>query len=69
MLLAVEIMKIITFNVGDTLIMKKPHPCSSVKFKVLRIGSDIRIVCENCKRDITMPREKLEKMVKGVSEE
>ena len=59
-------MKIIKFSVGDTLIMKKKHPCASDAFTVLRVGSDIRIVCQGCKRDLTVQREALEKMIKKV---
>ncbi len=56
----------VKFLVGDTLIMKKKHPCSSVTFKVMRLGSDVRIVCTGCGRDLTLKRETLEKMIKKV---
>ena len=59
-------MQIIHFSVGDTLVLKKKHPCSSDNFKVMRGGSDVRIICKNCGRDLTIPREKLEKMIKKV---
>ncbi len=59
-------MDIVRFSVGDSLLMKKKHPCSSDRFKVIRVGSDIRIKCEGCERDLTLPREKLEKMIKKV---
>lgn len=59
-------MEIIHFSVGDILILKKPHPCSSDAFKVMRGGSDVRIVCQKCSRDLTIPREKIEKMIKKV---
>ena len=59
-------MSIIYFSVGDNLILKKKHPCSSDIFKVMRGGSDVRIVCTKCKRDLTIQREKLEKMIKKV---
>ena len=59
-------MKIIKFSVGDTLIMKKKHPCGSDSFTVMRVGSDIRIVCQGCQRDLTIQREALEKMIKKV---
>lgn len=59
-------MNIIRFSVGDTLILKKNHPCSSNLFKVARVGSDIRIICAKCGRDLTLPREKLEKAIKKV---
>ena len=59
-------MPIIYFSVCDNLILKKKHPCSSDVFKVLRGGSDVRIVCTKCQRDLVIPREKLEKMIKKV---
>ena len=59
-------MPIIYFSVGDNLILKKKHPCSSDVFKVLRGGSDVRIICTKCQRDLTLPRERLEKMIKKV---
>ena len=57
-------MKIIKIDVGDILLMKKPHPCGTDTFEVLRIGSDIRIKCTGCGRDVTVPRIKLEKNIK-----
>ena len=59
-------MAIIHFSVGDQLVLKKKHPCSSDTFKVMRGGSDVRIICLGCKRDLTVEREKLEKMIKKV---
>ena len=59
-------MDIIKFEVGDILVMKKKHPCGGNCFKVLRCGSDIRVECTLCKRDMTLPREKLEKNIKAV---
>ena len=58
----------IKLSVGDKILMKKKHPCSSDLFSVLRVGSDIRIVCTGCGRDITLPRESVEKMIKRVIE-
>lgn len=59
-------MNIIRFNVGDILEMKKEHPCGGNRFEVLRTGSDIRIKCSLCGRDMTVPRVKLEKNIKKV---
>ena len=59
-------MNIVHFQVGDTLLMKKPHPCGSYTFRVLRVGSDIRILCLSCSRDVTVQRIKLEKNIKKV---
>ena len=57
---------IIRFSVGDTLEMKKDHPCGARLFEVKRVGSDIRVVCRGCGRDMTVPRIKLEKGIKRV---
>lgn len=57
-------MNIPTINVGDLIEMKKPHPCGSKSFKVLRVGADIKIVCQGCERALTIDRLKLEKMIK-----
>ena len=59
-------MPIIHFSAGDILELKKKHPCSSTFFKVVRGGTDVRVICSGCGRDITLPREKLEKMIKKV---
>lgn len=59
-------MEIPKIEVGDVLIMKKQHPCGSKSFKVMRVGSDIRIVCTSCGRDVTVPRIKLEKNIKKI---
>ena len=59
----------IRFNSGDTLIFKKKHPCGSSSFRVLRSGSDVRVICLGCNRDITLEREKIEKMIKKVCTE
>ena len=37
-------------NIGDTLIMKKNHPCGTNRFIVLRVGMDFKLRCESCGR-------------------
>ena len=59
-------MEIKRFDVGDILEMKKNHPCGENRMKVLRIGSDVRMVCVKCGRDLTVAREKIEKNIKRV---
>lgn len=54
------------FSCGDLLILKKKHPCGTDRFRVLRTGSDIRLVCTGCGRDMTLPRVTLEKSLKAV---
>ena len=57
-------MKIIKLFVGDIVEMKKNHPCGGNQFKIMRVGSDVRVVCLNCSRDMTLDRIKFEKSIK-----
>ncbi|MBE6545959.1 MAG: DUF951 domain-containing protein [Ruminococcaceae bacterium] len=57
-------MNIIKFQIGDIVELKKPHPCGTKRFKVMRVGSEMRIICEGCGRDMVMDRLKLEKATK-----
>ena len=57
---------IIKSAVGDILELKKPHPCGEKRFLVMRVGSDVRILCQGCERDMTLPRIKLEKAIKKI---
>ncbi len=57
------------FAVGDVVMMKKPHPCGSRAWKILRAGADFRLVCEGCGHQVMMARRLLEKNVKEVRED
>lgn len=59
-------MAIVRFNAGDTIVLKKKHPCSSDTFCVQRGGSDVKIKCLLCSHELTLPRETLEKSIKRV---
>lgn len=54
------------FKCGDVLLMKKAHPCGEKRFSVLFAGSDVKIRCLGCGREMLLPRVKLEKSLKGV---
>lgn len=56
-------------RLGDKLQMKKPHPCGSYTFTVLRIGIDFKIRCEGCGHEVMLPRTKCEKNIKKVIRE
>ncbi len=62
-------MNIPKIAVGDKLTLKKKHPCGASVFTVLRVGSDIRIVCDGCGRDMVLPREKLERAIRKIQHE
>ncbi len=53
--------------VGDTLELKKKHPCGSVTWETLRVGADFKICCKGCGCELMLPRVKLEKSVKKIN--
>ena len=55
--------------VGDRLEMKKPHPCGSHTFEVLRIGMDFRLKCTGCGHEFMAPRRKIERHIRHIVRE
>ena len=53
-------------RLGDTLVMKKAHPCGEKQWKVLRTGADFRLRCLGCGHEIMVPRFKAEKNIRSV---
>lgn len=53
-------------NIGDTLKLKKPHPCGSKEWEVLRVGADFRIKCKGCGHQVMIARKLLEKNIKEI---
>lgn len=56
-------------QVGDTLVMKKEHPCGSREWKVQRVGMDFKLICAGCGHQVMLPRAKAEKNVKKILRE
>lgn len=54
-------------RVGDTLRLKKPHPCGSQEWTVYRIGADIGIRCLRCRRMVMLERRDLERRVRAIT--
>ena len=53
-------------QVGDTLELKKTHPCGSHRWTVLRAGMDFRLRCEGCGHELMLPRSRVEKSIKKI---
>lgn len=56
------------FNLGDTVQMRKAHPCGSDTWTVIRVGADIKIRCCGCGRIVMLEREVFEKRMRRVVE-
>lgn len=54
------------FELGDVVQMKKPHPCGTNAWEIIRMGMDIRIKCVHCKHSVLIPRGEFEKKMKKV---
>ena len=61
-------MTVVDFQPGDRLELRKPHPCGSRQWSVVRIGADIGIVCGGCARRVTLERRLLERRLQRVLE-
>lgn len=56
-------------QVGDTLLMKKEHPCGEKRWRVLRTGADFRLKCLGCGHEIMVARFKAEKNIRQIIRE
>jgi hypothetical protein len=55
-------------ELGDIVIMKKPHPCGSKEFEITRLGVDYKLKCCGCGHEVMIPRIKAEKNIKSKKE-
>ena len=55
-----------TFKLNDLVIMKKPNACGENKWKIIRVGVDIKIKCLNCGREVMLDRLEFEHKLKKV---
>ncbi|MDE6687243.1 MAG: DUF951 domain-containing protein [Lachnospiraceae bacterium] len=59
--------EVIPYQIGDIVQMKKPHPCGSKEWEILRTGADFKLRCKGCEHEIMIPRRTFEKSVRSVS--
>jgi hypothetical protein len=51
---------------GDVVRLRKPHPCGSYEWEVVRIGADIGLKCLKCQRRVLLERGVFERRLKEV---
>ena len=54
----------LNYEVGDIVKLKKPHPCGSSEWEILRVGADFRLKCTGCGHQIMVARRLVEKNTK-----
>lgn len=53
-------------SLGDIIKLKKPHPCGSQEWEVLRVGMDFRLKCMGCGHQVMLARKLVEKNIRGI---
>jgi hypothetical protein len=52
---------VLELRLGDRLRLRKPHPCGSHEWRVVRLGADIGLNCEGCTRRVLLARRDVER--------
>ncbi len=63
----------VEIHLGDIVRLRKPHPCGSYEWEVVRLGTDVGLVCQTCSRRVMLPRgvfnKRLKTIIKSASDE
>ncbi len=59
-------MQPLDIQVGDTVRLRKVHPCGGDTWRVTRVGSDIGLHCLSCGRGILLPRAVFRRRLRAV---
>lgn len=49
----------------DVVRLRKPHPCGSFEWRIVRLGADIGIKCLGCQHRVLIPRSTFERRIKS----
>jgi hypothetical protein len=52
-------------QLNDHLRLRKPHPCGSYEWTVVRLGADIGLECKVCQHRVMLTRRELVKRMKA----
>lgn len=53
-------------QLNDTVRLRKPHPCGSYDWTIVRLGADIGLECVTCKRRVMLTRRELTRRIKTI---
>ena len=53
-------------HLHDVVELKKPHPCGSTTWEILRVGMDIKLRCCGCGHELMLPRSRAEKSIRKI---
>lgn len=46
--------------------LKKPHPCGTNAWEIMRLGMDVKLRCCGCGQIVRLPRKRMERRVRGI---
>ena len=61
-----DIKMTVNIKIGDVVRLRKPHPCGSYEWEVVRVGADIGLKCLKCQRRILLERSTFERRLKEI---
>ncbi len=53
----------IPWQVGQEVILKKPHPCGGRRWTIYKLGMDVGLQCQQCGQRIKLVRRQFERAV------
>jgi len=53
-------------HLGDIVRLRKPHPCGSYEWEIVRVGADIGIRCRQCGRRVLLTRRDFRRRLKSM---
>lgn len=53
-------------HINDRVRLRKPHPCGSYEWKIVRLGADIGLECQGCGRRVLLTRRVLSRRMKSI---
>jgi hypothetical protein len=56
---------VVEIRLGDTVQLRKKHPCGGYEWEVVRVGADIGIKCLKCQHRVLLERAVLERRLKA----
>lgn len=54
------------YHLNDIVQLKKPHPCGENRWRVIRVGIDVKIRCLGCLHIVMLPHEVFIKRLKRI---
>ena len=55
-------------KLGDTVRLKKQHPCGANEWEIVRVGADIGLKCRGCERKVMLVRSEFDRRFRGFIE-